>query len=145
MKTISAKNTDVEKKWYLIDADGLVVGRLASQVAKILRGKNKPIFTPHVDTGDFVVIVNAAKVRFTGNKLEQKAYYRHTGYPGGLKTTMAKDLMKKSPEKVIYYAVRGMLPKNILGRQQFKKLKVYSGSDHPHNSQNPEELNLNIQ
>ena len=145
MKTISAKNTDVERKWHVVDADGLVVGRMASQVAKILRGKNKPIFTPHVDTGDFVVIVNAAKVRFTGNKLEKKAYYRHTGYPGGLKTTMAKDLMKTSPERVIYSAVRGMLPKNKLGRQQFKKLKVYRGSEHPHNAQNPEKLNLNTQ
>ena len=144
MKTISAKNTDVDRKWHLVDADGLVVGRLASQVAKILRGKNKPIFTPHVDTGDFVVIVNAEKVRFTGNKLEKKAYYRHTGYPGGLKTTMAKDIMKKTPERIIYSAVRGMLPKNTLGRQQFKKLKVYRGSEHPHNAQNPEELNLNI-
>jgi len=127
MKTISAKNTDVEKKWHVVDADGLVVGRLASQVAKILRGKNKPIFTPHVDTGDYVVIVNASKVRFTGNKLEKKAYYRHTGYPGGLKTTMAKDIMKNTPERIIYFAVRGMLPKNTLGRQQFKKLKVYRG------------------
>lgn len=145
MKTISAKNSDVERKWHVIDADGLVVGRLASQVAKILRGKNKPIFTPHVDTGDFVVIVNAEKVRFTGNKLEKKAYYRHSGYPGGLKTTMAKDIMKKTPERIIYSAVRGMLPKNTLGRQQFKKLKVYRGSEHPHNAQNPEELNLNIQ
>ena len=145
MKTISAKNTDVERKWHVIDADGLVVGRMASQVAKILRGKNKPIFTPHVDTGDYVVIVNAEKVRFTGNKLEKKAYYRHTGYPGGLKTTMAKDLMKTSPERVIYFAVRGMLPKNTLGRQQFKKLKVYRGSEHPHNAQNPEKLDLNIQ
>jgi large subunit ribosomal protein L13 len=145
MKTISAKNTDVEKKWHVVDADGLVVGRLASQVAKILRGKNKPIFTPHVDTGDYVVIVNASKVRFTGNKLEKKAYYRHTGYPGGLKTTMAKDIMKNTPERIIYFAVRGMLPKNTLGRQQFKKLKVYRGSEHPHNAQNPEKLDLNIQ
>jgi large subunit ribosomal protein L13 len=144
MKTISAKNTDVERKWHVVDADGLVVGRMASQVAKILRGKNKPIFTPHVDTGDFVVIVNASKVRFTGNKLEKKTYYRHTGYPGGLRTTMAKDLMKTSPERIIYSAVRGMLPKNTLGRQQFKKLKVYRGPEHPHNAQNPEELNLNI-
>jgi large subunit ribosomal protein L13 len=145
MKTISAKNTDVEKKWHVVDADGLVVGRLASQVAKILRGKNKPIFTPHVDTGDYVVIVNASKVRFTGNKLEKKAYYRHTGYPGGLKTTMAKDIMKNTPERIIYFAVRGMLPKNTLGRQQFKKLKVYRGPEHPHNAQNPEKLDLNIQ
>ncbi len=145
MKTISAKNTDVIKKWHVIDADGLVVGRLASRVASILRGKNKPIFTPHVDTGDYVVIVNAAKVRFTGNKLENKIYYRHSGYPGGLKSKTAKDIMKESPEKIIYSAVRGMLPKNTLGRQQFKKLKVYSGADHPHEAQNPEELSLNIQ
>ncbi len=145
MKTISAKNTDVLKKWHVIDADGLVVGRLASRVASILRGKNKPIFTPHVDTGDYVVIVNAAKVRFTGNKLENKIYYRHSGYPGGLKSKTAKDIMKESPEKIIYSAVRGMLPKNTLGRQQFKKLKVYSGADHPHEAQNPEELSLNIQ
>ena len=145
MKTISTKHSDVERKWHVVDADGLVVGRLASQVAKILRGKNKPIFTPHVDTGDYVVIVNAGKVRFTGNKLENKAYYRHTGFTGGLKTTMAKDIMKKSPEKIIYSAVRGMLPKNKLGRQQFKKLKVYGGTEHPHNAQNPETLNLNIQ
>jgi large subunit ribosomal protein L13 len=145
MKTISAKHTDVEKKWHVVDADGLVVGRLASQVAKILRGKNKPIFTPHVDTGDYVVIVNAGKVRFTGNKLEKKVYYRHSGYTGGLKTAMAKDIMKESPEKILYSAVRGMLPKTKLGRQQFKKLKVYGGSEHPHNAQNPESLNLNIQ
>jgi len=145
MKTISAKNTDVEKKWHVIDADGLVVGRLAAQVATILRGKNKPIFTPHVDTGDYVVIVNAGKVRFTGNKLEKKVYYRHSGYTGGLKTAMAKDIMKVSPERIIYSAVRGMLPKTKLGRQQFKKLKVYGGSEHPHNAQNPESLNLNIQ
>jgi large subunit ribosomal protein L13 len=145
MKTISAKNTDVEKKWHVIDADGLVVGRLAAQVATILRGKNKPIFTPHVDTGDYVVIVNAGKVRFTGNKLEKKVYYRHSGYTGGLKTAMAKDIMKESPEKILYSAVRGMLPKTKLGRQQFKKLKVYGGSEHPHNAQNPESLNLNIQ
>ncbi len=144
MKTISAKNTDVEKKWHVIDADGLVVGRLASQVATILRGKNKPVFTPHVDTGDYVVIVNAGKVRFTGNKLEQKVYYRHSGYTGGLKTALAKDIMKESPEKIIYSAVRGMLPKTKLGRQQFKKLKVYSGAEHPHNAQNPDTLNLNI-
>jgi large subunit ribosomal protein L13 len=145
MKTISARKTDVTKKWHVIDADGLVVGRLAARVAAILRGKNKPIFTPHVDTGDFVVIVNADKVRFTGNKLDKKMYYRHSGYPGGLKTTTAKEVMKESPEKVIYSAVRGMLPKNKLGRQQFKKLKIYSGADHPHGAQNPEELSLRKQ
>ncbi|GBD95775.1 MAG TPA: 50S ribosomal protein L13 [Nitrospirae bacterium] len=145
MKTVFAKNTDVLRKWHLIDADGMVVGRLASQVAKILRGKNKPIFTPHVDTGDFVIIVNAGKVRFTGNKLEQKAYYHHSGYPGGIKKEMAKDIMKKTPERIIFSAVRGMLPKNILGRQQLSKLKVYGGPEHPHKAQSPEILNINIQ
>jgi len=145
MKTIFAKKIDVSQKWHLIDADGMVVGRLASQVAKILRGKNKPIFTPHVDTGDFVIIVNAEKVRFTGNKLEQKAYYHHSGYPGGLKKKTAGDIMKNTPERIISSAVRGMLPKNRLGRRQLSKLKVYSGADHPHKAQNPETLNLNIQ
>ncbi|HDH05970.1 MAG TPA: 50S ribosomal protein L13 [Nitrospirae bacterium] len=145
MKTLFAKNTDVLRKWHVIDADGMVVGRLASQVAKILRGKNKPIFTPHVDTGDFVIIVNAGKVRFTGNKLEQKAYYHHSGYPGGIKKEMAKDIMKKTPERIIFSAVRGMLPKNILGRQQLSKLKVYGGLEHPHKAQGPEPLNINIQ
>jgi large subunit ribosomal protein L13 len=144
MKTLSAKNTEVTRNWHVVDADGLVVGRLASRVASILRGKNKPIFTPHVDTGDYVVIVNADKIRFTGNKLEQKTYYHHTGYPGGIKEEIAKDIMKKAPERIILSAVRGMLPKNRLGRQQFKKLKVYVGPDHPHEAQNPEPLNLEI-
>ncbi|UCH81186.1 MAG: 50S ribosomal protein L13 [Nitrospiraceae bacterium] len=144
MKTKSAKNTDVIRKWHVIDADGLAVGRLAARVASIIRGKNKPIFTPHVDTGDYVVIINVEKIRFTGNKLEKKTYYRHSGYPGGLKSKTARDIMKESPERIIYSAVRGMLPKNTLGRQQFKKLKVYRGADHPHSSQNPEELSLNI-
>ena len=145
MKTLFAKNTDVEKKWHVIDADGMVVGRLASQVAKILRGKNKPIFTPHVDTGDFVVIVNAGKVRFTGNKLDKKTYYHYSGYPGGIKSRVARDIMKNTPEQVIVAAVKGMLPKNSLGRQQLSKLKVYSGPEHPHAAQNPEPLNVNRQ
>jgi large subunit ribosomal protein L13 len=144
MKTTSARNSEVDRKWHVIDADGKVVGRLASRVASILRGKNKPIFTPHVDTGDYVVIVNAGKVRFTGNKLEQKAYYHHTGFIGGIKKETAKDIMKETPERIILSAVRGMLPKNRLGRQIFKKLKVYSGPDHPHQAQNPEMLNLDI-
>jgi len=144
MKTTSARNSEVDRKWHVIDADGKVVGRLASRVASILRGKNKPIFTPHVDTGDYVVIVNADKVRFTGNKLEQKAYYHHTGFIGGIKKETAKDIMKENPERIISSAVRGMLPKNRLGRQIFKKLKVYSGPDHPHQAQNPEMLNLDI-
>jgi large subunit ribosomal protein L13 len=145
MKTLFARNTGVEKKWHVIDADGMVVGRLASQVAKILRGKNKPIFTPHVDTGDFVVIINAGKARFTGNKLDNKAYYHYSGYPGGIRKRVAKDVMKQTPERVIISAVKGMLPKNSLGRQQLSKLKVYSGPEHPHAAQNPEPLNVNPQ
>ena len=141
MKTTFAKDTEVERKWHLIDADGLVVGRLATKVADILRGKNKAIYTPHTDTGDFVVIINAKKVRFTGNKLEQKKYYHHTGYPGGIKMATAKDLMNETPEKIIISAVRGMLPKNRLARKQLSKLKVYSGPEHPHKAQNPETLN----
>ncbi len=143
MKTLFAKSTDVVRKWNVIDADGMVVGRLASRVASILRGKNKPIFTPHADTGDYVIIVNAEKIRFTGNKLEKKTYYRHSGFPGGIKEKTAKKIMNDSPEEIIMMAVRGMLPKNKLGRQQFKKLKVYKGTDHPHIAQNPETLNLN--
>ncbi len=144
MKTIFTKKTDIPKKWHLIDADGLVVGRLATRVACILRGKDKPTFTPNTDTGDFVVIINAEKVRFTGNKLEDKAYYHHTGHPGGIKQDLAKDVMKKHPERIIMSAVRGMVPKNKLGRQVLSKLKVYSGAEHPHQAQNPEPLNLNI-
>ena len=144
MKTTSARNSEVDRKWHVIDADGKVVGRLASRVASVLRGKNKSIFTPHVDTGDYVVIINADKVRFTGNKLEQKAYYHHTGFIGGIKKEIAKDIMNENPERIILSAVRGMLPKNRLGRQIFKKLKVYRGPDHPHQAQNPEMLNLDI-
>ncbi|MDH4027659.1 MAG: 50S ribosomal protein L13 [Nitrospirota bacterium] len=145
MKTLSAKNTEVTKKWHVIDADGMVVGRLASRVAMILRGKDKPIFTPHVDTGDFVIIVNAEKVRLTGNKLDRKVYHRHSGFPGGIKTEAAKDVMNKHPERILISAVKGMLPKNRLGRQQLSKLKVYRGQEHPHKAQNPELLSLNIQ
>jgi large subunit ribosomal protein L13 len=141
MKTIFTKDTDVERKWHVIDADGLVVGRLATKVADILRGKNKVIYTPNTDTGDFVVIVNAKKVRFTGNKLEQKKYYHHTGFPGGIKMKTARELMEETPEKVIESAVRGMMPKNKLAKQQLSKLKVYSGPEHPHQAQNPETLN----
>ncbi len=137
MKTFMAKNTDIEKKWHLIDANGMVLGRLAARLATTLRGKNKPIFTPHLDTGDFVVVVNAEKVRLTGNKIEKKTYFHHSGYPGGLKKETAKDLLKDKPERVITMAVRGMLPKNKLGKLQLKKLKVYRGPEHPHKSQNP--------
>jgi large subunit ribosomal protein L13 len=143
MKTLFAKNTNVVKKWHVVDADGLVVGRLASRIASVLRGKNKPIFTPHADTGDFVIVINADKIHFTGNKLEKKTYYRHSGYPGGIKQETAKNIMKDSPEDIIMFAVRGMLPKNRLGRQQLKKLRVYRGPEHPHKAQNPEILNLN--
>jgi len=143
MRTLSASNKDFIKKWHIVDADGMVVGRLAVRIATLLRGKNKPVFTPHVDTGDFVIVVNANKIRFTGNKLEKKIYYRHSGYPGGLKKETARNIMKNSPEEIIMSAVRGMLPKNRLGRQQLKKLKVYSGSEHPHKAQNPEKLSLN--
>jgi len=142
MKTLFAKKGEIEKKWYVVDAEGMVVGRLASRVAAILRGKHKPTYTPHVDTGDYVVIVNADKVRFTGKKLEQKVYYHHTGYPGGLRKFTAKEIMRKHPERIIISAIKGMMPKNRLGRQQIKKLKVYCGPDHPHTAQKPEPLNL---
>jgi len=144
MKTLFAKNTDVIRKWHIVDADGMVVGRLASRVAAILRGKTKPIYTPHVDTGDFVIVLNAAKARFTGNKLEQKKYYHHSGYPGGLKMKTAKDIMNETPERIIMSAVKGMLPKNALGKQQLRKLKVYKNNEHSHKAQNPEILNLKV-
>jgi large subunit ribosomal protein L13 len=142
MKTVFAKKNEVERKWHLIDAEGLILGRLATKIADVLRGKNKPIFTPNVDTGDFVVIINASKVRLTGKKLRQKMYYRHSGYPGGLKETSALEMLKKTPERMIMLAVRGMLPKNRLGRAQLKKLKVYAGSTHPHSAQTPESLTI---
>jgi large subunit ribosomal protein L13 len=137
MKTYVAKPGEFEQKWHLIDARGQVLGRLASEVAKILRGKDKPIFTPHVDTGDYVVIVNAANIRLTGNKLKDKVYYHHTGYPGGIKSITADELMEKNPTELINSAVKGMLPKNKLGRQIIKKLKIYAGSEHQHEAQNP--------
>ena len=142
MKTYYAKPNEVEREWLLIDAEGLVLGRLAVEVAKILRGKNKPQYTPHVDTGDFVVIVNADKVRVTGNKATDKRYYRHSGYPGGLKSESFEEAMAKHPERVIEHAVKGMLPKTTLGRAQAKKLKVYAGPDHPHTAQNPRKIEL---
>ncbi|RLB04524.1 MAG: 50S ribosomal protein L13 [Deltaproteobacteria bacterium] len=142
MKTFHARKEDVEKKWYLVDAEGRVLGRLAAEVAKILRGKHKPIFSPHVDTGDFVIVVNAQKIKLTGNKLKNKVYYRHSGYPGGLKATTAEKLLTKKPEELIKRAVKGMLPKNRLGRKIFKKLKVYAGPDHPHQAQQPEPLEV---
>lgn len=138
MKTIFAKNTDIQKKWYLVDANGMVLGRLASRIAIILRGKNKPIFTPHVDCGDFVIVINAEKVRLTGSKLTDKMYIHHSGYPGGLKKKTAKDILTTNPEEMIAMAVGGMLPKTKLGKLQLKKLKVYRGADHPHEAQNPQ-------
>jgi large subunit ribosomal protein L13 len=142
MKTYSVKQGDITRDWYLVDADGMVLGRLAVELAKILRGKNKPIYTTHLDVGDHVIVVNAEKVVLTGNKLEKKVYYHHSGYPGGLKETPYASLMQDKPELAIEKAVRGMLPKNRLGRSMLKKLHVYSGPDHPHQAQKPEELSL---
>ena len=138
--TYSANNTDNAEKWYVVDAEGAVLGRLASSVASRLRGKHNPLYTPHADTGDWIVVINADKIRLTGRKWDQKNYYRHSGYMGGLKTITACKLMEKRPEDLIRFAVKGMLPKNRLGRQIFKKLKVYSGSQHPHEAQQPEVL-----
>jgi large subunit ribosomal protein L13 len=142
MKTFIAKKEEAERNWVLIDAADKVVGKVAVEIASILRGKTKPVFTPHVDTGDFVVVINAEKVKLTGNKLEQKTYYRHSGYMGGIKAASAKDLMAKNPEEILKHAVRGMLPKNSLGKSMFKKLKVYTGSNHPHEAQMPKAINL---
>jgi large subunit ribosomal protein L13 len=140
--TYSAKKSDNEGKWWLVDAEGAVLGRLASSIASRLRGKHNPLFTPHVDIGDWVVVINADKVILTGRKLENKTYYRHSGYIGGLKSITAKKLMEKRPEDLVRFAVKGMLPKNRLGRKLFKKLKVYAGSQHPHEAQQPEVLKL---
>jgi large subunit ribosomal protein L13 len=142
MKTFSAKLSDIERNWYVVDANDKVLGRLATAIAMVLRGKNKPIFTPHMDTGDFVIVINAEKVKLTGNKLNDKKYYSHSGYPGGLKETTAGKLLKEKPERVLISAVRGMLPKNSLGRQLIKKLKIYAGPEHPHTAQNPKLLNI---
>ena len=137
MRTYTPKPGDVEKTWYVIDATDVVLGRLASQVATLLRGKHKPIFAPHLDTGDFVIVINAEKVALTGQKREKKIAYRHSGYPGGLRATPYAELLEKFPERAVEKAVRGMLPKNTLGRNQLKKLKVYAGGEHPHQAQQP--------
>lgn len=142
MSTYMAKPESVERKWYIVDAKGKTLGRLASEVAKVLRGKHKPEFTPHIDTGDFVIVINASQIELTGKKLTDKIYYRHSGYPGGLKQISARDLREKRPERMIELAVKGMLPKGSLGRKQFKKLKVYAGSEHPHAAQQPVELQV---
>jgi large subunit ribosomal protein L13 len=140
MKSYMARKTEVPRQWYVVDAQGKVLGRLATRVAMILRGKTKATFTPHTDAGDFVVVVNAAQVRLTGRKLDQKCYYRHSGYTGGLKTTTARQLLQRKPEEVLRHAVRGMLPKNSLGRTLLKKLKIYAGGEHPHQAQQPVSL-----
>jgi len=140
--TQSAREQDVQRDWYVVDAQGQTLGRLATQIATILRGKNKPSYTPHVDCGDYVVVVNAEKIHVTGQKMSQKKYYRHSGYPGGLKEVTLSDQLDKFPNRVVESAVRGMLPHNRLGRQMFKKLKVYAGSSHPHEAQQPKTLEL---
>jgi large subunit ribosomal protein L13 len=142
LKTFSAKKEEVKRDWLLVNASGETLGRLASKVAMILRGKHKPIYTPHVDTGDFVVIINAEKINLTGKKMENKRYYHHTGYPGGIKSITVKDMLKKEPKNVIKFAVKGMLPKNPLGRMMIKKLKVYSGEEHPHQAQKPKQIKI---
>ncbi|HIQ12421.1 MAG TPA: 50S ribosomal protein L13 [Caldilineales bacterium] len=141
-KTYSAKPEEIERTWYVVDAEGKTLGRLAAEIAKILRGKHKPIYTPHVDTGDYVIVVNADKVRVTGNRLDQKIYYRHSGYIGGLKAVPLRRMLETHPERVIEHAVKGMLPKNRLGRKVYKKLKVYASPDHPHQAQKPQPLEL---
>ena len=142
MKTYSAKPGEITREWYLVDADGQTLGRLATLIADTLRGKRKPVYTPHVDTGDFVVVVNAEKVVVTGNKLDQKMYYRHSGFPGGIKSRTLREQLDRRPTEVLRSAVKGMLPKNKLARQQITKLKIYAGPEHPHESQNPQPLNL---
>ncbi len=137
MRTYTPKPGDIERSWHVIDATDVVLGRLASQAAQLLRGKHKPTFAPHVDTGDFVIIINAGKVALTGNKAAQKKAYRHSGYPGGLRATSYTELLAKHPERAVEKAIRGMLPKNTLARQQLSKLKVYAGPDHPHQAQRP--------
>lgn len=142
MSTTMAKKGTIEQGWHVIDASNLVVGRLAVTIANILRGKHRPVYTPHVDTGEFVIVINAAKVRFTGKKLEQKTYSSYSHYPGGLKIRTAKELMEKHPERIIELAVQRMVPRTKLGRKQMNKLKIYSGPSHPHQAQNPKELKL---
>ena len=140
MKSYMASPATIERKWYVVDATGYTLGRLASEVAKVLRGKNKPIFTPHIDTGDYVIVVNAEKIKVTGNKLDQKIYYHHSDYVGGMKETTLREMMAKKPEKVVELAVKGMLPKGPLGRAMYTKLHVYAGPDHAHQAQKPEVL-----
>ena len=140
MNSFMANPAKVERKWYVVDATGYTLGRLASEVAKVLRGKNKPVFTPHVDTGDYVIVVNADKIKVTGKRLDQKIYYHHSDYVGGMKETTLREMLAKKPEKVVELAVKGMLPKGPLGREMFTKLHVYAGAEHPHAAQQPEAL-----
>ena len=142
MRTISAKPDEVKRGWYLVDADGRTLGRLATELARRLSGKHKPIYTPHVDTGDYIVVVNASKIRVTGRKLKDKTYHRYTGYVGNLKTESLEELMARAPDRALRIAVKGMLPKNTLGRQMFKKLHVFAGDKHPHTAQQPTQLEL---
>lgn len=142
MSTYMAKKEEIKREWFLVDAKGKVLGRLASEIAKILRGKHKPIYTSHVDTGDFIIVINAKDVILTGKKESTKIYFRHSGYPGGVKVLTAKEMRMKFPERIIYFAVKGMLPKNTLGRKMLRKLKIYSGPDHPHQAQQPKILNI---
>lgn len=142
MKTYVAKAADIQRKWYLINAEGQILGRLASRVAQLLRGKHKPIFSPHLDVGDHVIIINAEKVQVTGKKAQQKRYYRYTGYPGGLRAAEYSRLLRERPERILEHAVWGMMPHNRLGRKMVKKLKIYTGTEHPHQAQQPEVLKL---
>jgi large subunit ribosomal protein L13 len=142
MRTFQATAQDRERSWYVVDAQGKTLGRLATQIADVLRGKRKPTYTPHVDVGDFVIVVNAEKIAVTGNKREKKLYWRHSGYPGGIRSRTLGDLLEKRPEDVIRRAVKGMLPRNRLARQQLRKLKVYAGPEHPHQAQKPEQLEI---
>ncbi len=142
LRTYTPKAGEIQAKWYVVDASGKTLGRLASRIALVLRGKHKPVYTPHMDTGDFVIVINADKIRVTGRKLDQKFYYRHSLYPAGLKRISLRDQLRKHPERVLHAAVRGMLPKNALGRKMLRKLKVYAGEVHPHAAQKPEPLEL---
>ncbi|MBS3800835.1 MAG: 50S ribosomal protein L13 [Thioalkalivibrio sp.] len=142
MSTISAKPAEVERDWFLVDADGKTLGRLATEIARRLRGKHKPVYTPHVDTGDYIVVINAEKIHVSGNKAMDKKYFRHTGYPGGIKEANFTQMIERHPEKVLELAVKGMLPRNPLGRAMFKKLKVYAGTEHRHQAQQPQPLEV---
>lgn len=142
MRTHSTKPSEIERQWYVVDAQGQTLGRLASEIAKVLKGKHKPIYTPHLDTGDYVIVINAEKIHVTGRKMDQKIYYRHSGYPGGLKSITLREQLKRRPTRVIHSAVKGMLPHNRLGRAMMSKLKVYAGDSHPHEAQQPEPLEL---